>query len=278
MKKMLMTVGLFMMAGSLWAELTVKNGQKIGFMGDSITAGGARGPTGYAWRVIDGFKKLGINLTPVYAGKGGHKANMMLGRLDNDVLSKNVDWMTLSCGVNDVWHGPRGVKLEDYKKYMTEIVDKCQAKGVHVMILTATMIGEDAENDNNQKLAPYNEFLHELAKEKKCLIADLNADMQAGINKKVKGNQFTTDGVHMNANGNLMMASGVMRAFGLSDEQMATVRNHWLDTPNAVNLNAGAKITQRKYLALQEKAHADGKSVDVWVREQVNGFVEELLK
>ncbi len=28
----------------------------------------------------------------------------MLARLDEAVISKKPQWMTLSCGVNDVWH------------------------------------------------------------------------------------------------------------------------------------------------------------------------------
>ena len=43
----------------------------------------------------------------------GHKSNDMLARLEADVLSKNPQWMTLSCGVNDVWHGNKGVPLDD---------------------------------------------------------------------------------------------------------------------------------------------------------------------
>ena len=88
----------------------------------------------------------------------------MLARLEKDVLSKKPDWMTLSCGVNDVWHfrlrlGKRtfkGVSLEDYKKNITAIIGKAQAAGIKVMILTSTMIGEDPSRQLNQDLIPYN--------------------------------------------------------------------------------------------------------------------------
>ena len=49
------------------------------------------------------------------------------------------------------------------------------------MLLTSTMIREDQGNPLNQKLEGYNEFLKTLAKEKKCLLADLNGDMQAAL-------------------------------------------------------------------------------------------------
>ena len=63
--------------------------------------------------------------------------------------------MTLSCGVNDVWHfklrlGKRtfkGVGLEEYKKNITAIIDKAQAANIKVMVLSSTMIGEDPERE-----------------------------------------------------------------------------------------------------------------------------------
>ena len=216
---------------ALAAELPVKDGEKIAFMGDSITAAGAK-PKGYVSLTIKGLEANGVKATAIPAGISGHKSNQMLARLEKDVLSKKPDWMTLSCGVNDVWHGAKGVSLEDYKVNITKIVDQCQAAGVKVMILTATMIKEAQTNDLNQKLVPYNEFLRTLAAEKKCLLADLNADMQAAIAKAgpdKKGNLLTSDGVHMNPAGNEMMALGVLKAFGLSEEQLQKAQKSWAE-------------------------------------------------
>ena len=205
----------------LSGKIAVTKGQKIAFLGDSITAAGRR-KGGYCQLVLSALNKQGLEVTGVFAGIGGHKSNQMLARLERDVLKHKPDWMTLSCGVNDVWHGARGVPLEPYKKNITEIVTRAQAAGVKVMILTSTMIKEDQSNALNQKLLPYNAFLRRLAKEKKCLLADLNAEMQEALKKfpadAPKGKQLTSDGVHMNALGNAMMAKGVLRAFGLTDD------------------------------------------------------------
>ncbi len=211
------------------ADLPVKDGQKIAFMGDSITQAGAA-PNGYVRLVISGLEAAGVKTTAIPAGISGHKSNQMLARLERDVLSKKPDWMTLSCGVNDVWHGARGVPLDQYKVNITKIVDRCQAAGVKVVILTSTMIGEDEPNANNQKLAAYNDFVRSLAKEKKCLVADLNADMQAAIAAspdKKGGKLLTSDGVHMNPAGNKMMATGVLKAFGLSPVQIKKAQASW---------------------------------------------------
>ena len=211
-------------------KIAVSNGQKIAFLGDSITAAGRR-PGGYCQLVLSALKDQGIEATPVFAGISGHKSNQMLARLEKDVLRHKPDWMTLSCGVNDVWHGPRGVDLESYKKNISEIVKHAQAAGVKVVLLTSTMIREDQSNDLNQKLLPYNEFIKVLAKEKKCLLADLNADMQAALKTfppdSPKGKQLTSDGVHMNKAGNIMMAKGVAKALGLTNEQLDKAAKSW---------------------------------------------------
>ena len=207
-------------------KIAVKKGEKIAFLGDSITAAGKR-PGGYCQLVLSALKDQGVEAPPVFAGIGGHKSNQMLARLEKDVLKHKPDWMTLSCGVNDVWHGKNGVNLEDYKKNMTAIVDKAQAAGAKVLILTSTMIKEDQSGDLNQNLIPYNNFLRELAKEKKCLLADLNADMQEALKTapadRPKGKKLTGDGVHMNPHGNVMMARGVAKALGFSDGQLAKI-------------------------------------------------------
>ena len=85
-------------------DIQVKDGQTIAFLGDSITQFGAHSGCGYVRLVDYGLKANGIEIKRVNAGISGHKSNQMLERLEKDVLSKKPDWLTLSCGVNDVWH------------------------------------------------------------------------------------------------------------------------------------------------------------------------------
>jgi lysophospholipase L1-like esterase len=215
---------------SLRAESVVKDGQTVAFLGDSITQGGWQNPAGYVRLIVAGLSNNGVNIKPVPAGISGHKSDQMLARLDRDVLSKKPDWMTLSCGVNDVWHGEKGIPLDRYQSNITAIVEKCAHAGVKVVLLTSTPIGENIANANNQKLAPYNDFVRTLAKEKKLLLADLSADFAAKLKDRPadsKANSLTSDGVHMNAAGNRIMALGVLRAFGLDEAQLKKAEEAW---------------------------------------------------
>jgi lysophospholipase L1-like esterase len=258
-------------------DIPVKDGEKIAFLGDSITQGGM-GPTGYVSLVIQGLKANGVNATAIGAGISGHKSNDMLARLQRDVIDKKPDWMTLSCGVNDVWHGAKGVPLDQYKQNITQIVERTQAAGIKVMILTATMITENPEEPNNQKLAAYNDFLRELAKEKKCLLGELNGAMQHDLAAREKAGQkrgklLTSDGVHMNPSGNVMMATGVLRGFGLDDAQIAKATDSFLDIPSGAS--ASVPLTLRQYAALEAAAAKEGKSVQDLLRAAIEKIVAE---
>lgn len=242
----------------------MKSGQTIAFMGDSITQQGAGSPTGYVRLVETGLKANDLPVKIIGAGISGHKSNQMLDRLQRDVLDKKPDWMTLSCGVNDVWHGEKGVPLEEYKKNITAIVDRCTQAGVRVVILTATPIKEE-ENDNNRKLADYNAFLKELAAERKLPLADLNAAMWAELKTPSQprpvGDYLTSDGVHMNPFGDAVMATGVLEAFGLDAAQIQKARTAWDALPAPVK--ASGQISLADYRKLAAEAAKQKVSIGV---------------
>lgn len=248
MKTLVSTLVAAVVLSSHWAtaEIVVKSGEKIAFLGDSITQAGWGQSAGYVRLVMEGLKANGVEAVAVPAGISGHKSDQMLARLEKDVLSKEPQWMTLSCGVNDAWHGARGVPLDEemlaqggfndkvtergtYKKNITEIIERATAAGVRPVILTATVIREDLESDLNKKLAPYNTFLRDLAAERKLPLADLNAIFHEAIKaaNQPGTNVFTYDGVHMNTQGDNLMAIGVLRAFGLNTDQIEKAKTAW---------------------------------------------------
>ena len=252
------------------AQIAVKSGDKIAFLGDSITAGGWSNPAGYVRLVIAGLEANGIQATPVPAGIGGHKSDQMLARLERDVLSKQPQWMTLSCGVNDVWHGKGGVPLDDamakngqydekvgergtYQQNITAIIDRATAAGVKPVILTATVIQENLDSKENVLLVPYNEFLRQLAKEKHVPLADLNAMFQERIKAENKPGVkvLTSDGVHMAGEGDKLMALGVLQALGLNAAELEKARATW------PALEAQAAEAAKKAAEAKKKADAD---------------------
>ncbi len=286
MKKEMMMVSLAML-GFVASAATIKSGESVAFLGDSITAQGWGLKSGYVRMCEAAFKANGLDIAIVPAGKSGHRSNDMLARLEKDVLSKKPTYMTLSCGVNDVWHGKNGVTLPDYKKNITAIVDKAQAAGIQVIILTATLIGEDVKNAGNVKLGTYNDFLRALAKEKGCSLVDLGAEAQRMVTEfrsKVKPGAYgrmptfiTVDGVHMNFLGNQMMATKILTdAFGFTSSELAksTKVFEGLEIAYMFGIrpsgNTGKiKLTGEEYMRLDAVARKQNLTVDQLLKEKL---------
>ena len=265
---------LFCAAALTGSELKIKNGESLAFLGDSITQQGWTNPYGYLHLVGTALKSKGVEIKIIPAGISGHKSTNMNARMERDVVKKNPVWMTLSCGVNDVWHGAHGVSLDRYKKEITSILDKADEAGIKVIVLTATMIKEDAQNDLNKKLIPYNEFLRQIARERKYLLADLNADMQKIVaeskakNPKYRGNFLTSDGVHMAGAGNEMMARGILKQFGMTDAELDKVKEEvWKKIPT--RQLPRVYLTKEEEAALYQKAKAAGLSPEQYIRTKI---------
>jgi lysophospholipase L1-like esterase len=262
------------------AEILVKNGESIAFLGDSITRDGAAKPGGYVRLVESGLAVQGINITVIPAGIGGNKSRDMLDRLDRDVLGKKPIWMTLSVGVNDVWSPAKGMGLEEYKTDVTAILDRAQQAGIKVLILTATQIYLPITNPQNTKLADYNAFLRETAKARNLPLADANAAMvaeQASLEKAGIKRSLTVDGVHMNTYGDIVMAKAVLAALGLDERQIAAAQTRWNAIPAIFETTAKIKLSGNEMAALEAFAAQQNKTVDTVVAEIAASAVKAVV-
>lgn len=261
-------------AGVADAEICVKNGDAVAFMGDSITAQGNTNPAGYVNLVMKGLKTCGVSAKKIPAGISGHKSVQMNKRLDRDVISKKPQWMTFSCGVNDVWHDKHGtgVPLEKYKALVGDVFDRCAAAGVEVIVLTATMISENPKAKENMKLAAYNDWLRAEAKRRNLRLADLNAAMQAQLAEirktdKTKGNKLTRDGVHMAYKGNCMMAWGVLKAMGVDESMKEKVFAEFARCPGAYHVTID--FTAEEYDIFKAKVNASGMPATKFAKDSL---------
>lgn len=258
--------------------IKVQSGQKVAFLGDSITQFGWERPGGYVRLVVAGLDSVGVKVVPVPAGISGNTSRDMLARVDRDVISKKPDWMTLSCGVNDVWHGLNGVDLPTYKTNMAAIVDKAQAAGIKVMILTATVI-QEGDNPFNQKLVAYNDYLRELAKEKNLPLADLNTNFWTYLKAPHTGG-LTVDGVHMNPKGNMLMARGILDAFGLTSDQVDKYEETWRNSPDAASVLGTVGFSSSAPISLSglDRLQAIARDRKISINDLQSSLVLEALR
>ncbi len=262
----------------------IKSGETIAFLGDSITYFGGAWPGGYVNLVVRGLAANGIDVKAVKAGVGGDTSVNMLARLKAQVLARKPDWMTLSCGVNDVWHGSRGgVLLPEYEKNIKSIVRQAQAAGIKVMIMTSSLIGENPQDPNNRKLVAYNQFLRRLAIQKHCLLADINAAEVALLRRdrhlgRWHGNLLTVDGVHPNPLGHVMFAQTILRAFGLNAAEIKKARQSWKSAPQSCLLwGFTINLSWPEYRQLAVAAERAHTSVDVLLNRAIQRAVHRRL-
>lgn len=238
------------------AEIPFRSGDKVAFLGDSITFYGANNPLGYVKLVTDGLKQAGIAITPVPAGVSGNQCVHMAKRLEKDVLKKQVQWMFLSCGVNDAPNGMDnpGIPLETYQKTIGAILDRCAAAKINVIILTATPVVEEPEHVANKNLVAYNDALRAIAKKRSLPLIDLDRRFQAVIAKKPDPAKrtLTVDGTHMSPLGDILIAYTILQTLGMPPEMLHRCAGEWMDRPDGWALNPKLHLSVNEMEALEK--------------------------
>jgi lysophospholipase L1-like esterase len=167
----------------------------------------------------------------INTGISGQKAEDLVNRFQRDVVDRKPTVVTLSIGINDVWHrlgAPHDENvLKAYRENVAKMVDMAQTNGIKVILLTPTLIQEDPAAEGNKRLAQYVDVMKGIARDKKCGLADLHAMFLEALKHKPAGAKdtwLTTDGVHMSPLGNAVMAAGVLRALGVPDRNLARLK------------------------------------------------------
>ena len=262
--------------------------QKVLFLGDSITDFGWQMKGGYLHLIDNAMKQQNRQITVIPAGISGQTSKDMLNRF-GDVLSKKPDWMLISCGVNDVWHGVNGVPLDQYKINITSMVDQARAAGIKITILASTPIGYDNFQDAfNTKLKDYNAFLRDLAAKDHLIFVDLNKAMADGCTAIKQhdphqgGQVVTMDGVHPNPLGYEIMAAAILKAWGFTDAQMDAVDASWQQMPELVTyqwmgIDPNHGLTLQQYLALRAYAESHGEGVPQAFYELMDASLKQIV-
>ncbi|HSG69871.1 MAG TPA: Dabb family protein [Planctomycetaceae bacterium] len=202
----------------------LKTGDRIVFLGDSITQQGA-GPNGYVTFVRNTLnrrvKDLGIEV--IGAGISGHKVPDLQKRLDKDVLDKNPTIVVIYIGINDVWHSQngRGTSTADYESGLKDLIARILANNARVILCTPSVIGEKhaGENPLDGMLAEYAGISRKVAYDADVQLLDLHDAFRHQIERINSDNKekgiLTTDGVHLNEAGNRFVSRQVLTALGV---------------------------------------------------------------
>jgi len=199
----------------------LKQGERIVFLGDSITQAGA-GAGGYVTLAKEALAKKypdrGIEI--IGAGVSGNRVPDLEARLDRDVIENKPTLVVIYIGINDVWHSlqNRGTSKADFEQGLRRIIKRIQEAGARVILCTPSVIGEktDGSNPLDAMLDEYSQISRTVARETHSRLLDLRrqfiAQLKANNKENVDNKVLTDDGVHLNAAGNRFVAERMLEA------------------------------------------------------------------
>ncbi|WP_316571479.1 SGNH/GDSL hydrolase family protein [Neobacillus sp. YIM B06451] len=197
--------------------------QRIVFIGDSITFSGKTETdsigTGYV-RLLHDYLKVTYperDMEIFNKGISGNRVSDLAKRWEEDVISLQPDFVSISIGINDVWRQLDSPEIdqiypEQYEVfYDTLLADLKEKTNSAIVLMEPTVIEEDSEGEGNRKLIPYVEVVHILAERYGATLVPTHQAF-IGYLKKGGSHPLTTDGVHMNSMGDMLMATTWIQA------------------------------------------------------------------
>ena len=203
---------------------------KIVFLGDSITQQAEDFEDGFISLIRQNLVQDKFEL--VGKGIGGNKVSDLLTRYKSDVLDLNPDIVFIYIGINDVWHKydfGTGSDIDLYEKGLRTIISDIKSLGSKIVLCTPTVIGEntgdfvlgnqfkDVETMEkmNGDLDTFSEVVRKLSNEYETELLDLRKIFmdylaENNINNDAAG-ILTTDGVHLNKQGNKLIADQMIK-------------------------------------------------------------------
>jgi lysophospholipase L1-like esterase len=206
--------------GSAAKPVPLKKGERIVFLGDSITQGGG-GPKGYVTLVKNAIPEnhKDLNIEVINAGVSGNRVADLTNRLQQDVLDKKPTLVVIYIGINDAWRGT--TPKDAYSRDLTDVVNKIKETGARVILCTPSVIGEKTygTNPRDEALRGYCELSRQVARETGVQLLDLRkafTDYLKTHNPENKERDvLTVDGVHLNEAGNKFVAKQMLSPLGV---------------------------------------------------------------
>lgn len=267
---------------------TLQPGERVVFLGDSITQAGA-GPGGYVTRIKEklGAHKPALNIEIIGAGISGNRVPDLEKRLEKDVLSRKPTRVVIYIGINDVWHSQqgRGTPKDEFEQGLRRIIKAIQDQGAKVSLCTASVIGEktDGSNKLDGMLDEYCEISRRVAKDtgsqmidlRKAFLHHLKSHNAANAEKDI----LTNDGVHLNDAGNQFVAEQMLASLtGASSARL--LRHMVLFKFKAEATPAQVQEVVDAFKALPAKIntiHDFEAGTDVGVENLADGFTHGFL-
>lgn len=211
-------------------SLIFRDGQKILFIGDSITDAGRLVPeampfgNGYVAMVRNILTALypQVHLEFINRGVGGDTVMDLAGRWRRDVIDERPDWLSVCIGINDVWSSittmPHyGVDPDTYestyRSLLSQTVDILSPAGI--ILLDPYVIEANPEDPFRKAMQPFLRIVSDLAVE----FSAVHVKTQDAFDRALHGRPsmfWADDRVHPEGPGHAVIALEFLRAAGIA--------------------------------------------------------------
>lgn len=212
--------------------MLLHRGDKLLFIGDSITDSDRRKPEGEGLfygsgkgyvSLVDGllqtiYPDYGIRV--VNKGNSGDTVRNLAERWQEDVLEQKPQWLVIMIGINDVWRQydlpfmpETHVYKEEYEATLRQLVSETKPKVEGLVLMTPFFIESNRQDKMRATMDEYGAIVRKLADE----YGTLFVDTQAAFNKvleELHSSALAWDRVHPTTPGHMVLARAFLNTIG----------------------------------------------------------------
>ena len=209
------------------SNLLFQSGEKVLFIGDSITDCGRRGdhaPLGSGYvKNITGLitaKYPERRIEYVNKGIGGDVVEGLEARWDTDVIAEKPAWLSVKIGINNVSRQfgagiPNETYLPEWEACYRRILTRARDElGAGLFMFETFYIEEDVAQPRPLDVDAYNEIIHRLTDEFNARLIRTNEAFDRAVAARPGALWTTEDGVHPNPEGHTLMALEFLKQVG----------------------------------------------------------------
>jgi lysophospholipase L1-like esterase len=209
--------------------LRIEKGQKLLFIGDSITDCDRAKPEGeglfgaYGNGYVSYVNALLLAVYPdmgirvVNKGISGNSVRDLKKRWQDDVIDQEPDWLAIMIGINDVWRQydvpfikEKHVYIEEYEETLRKLVIETKPIVKGLVLMTPFYLENNEHDPMRKTMDKYGQVVRKIAEEYGCLFVDT----QAAFNEVLKSlypAALAWDRVHPSAAGHIVLARAFLK-------------------------------------------------------------------